>query len=427
MNSSIHRNHFVLHSTVGSTIPAIGASLPAQAASPNEQVVIGVVGLSRGRSLTKTFGSSPFCRIKYLCDVEQQRLDRVVAEVEKAFGYKATGVTDFRHILDDSEVDAVVLALPVHWHAPMSILACRAGKDVYVEKPCTHNPREGEWLVEAARKYKRVVQMGNQRRSSPVIREAIARLHDGEIGKIYHVRCWYANLRESIGKGVEAPVPESLDYDLWQGPAQRRPYKDNLIPYNWHWHWHWGTGELGGNGSHTLDIARWGLQAQFPTAVNATGGRYRFDDDQETPDTLLASYDFPEGITVFWEGLSCNRPGIDGGLGVTFHGENGSMTIGSKDYTLRDRDGQVLEQQSGSLGDGEHRDNFLEAVRQNNPDILNAEIEGGHRSTLLCHLGNIAYRTRSRIRCGDRGTVLDNEAAAALWQRDYEPGWEPVV
>ena len=427
MNRHLSRRQFIVNSAAGGALLAAGHSIRARAASPNEQVVIGVIGMSRGQALTKTYASSPLCRVKYLCDVDQTRLDGAVANVEKAFGYKAQGVTDFRHILDDPEVDAVVMALPVHWHAPLSILACKAGKHVYVEKPCCHNPREGELLVEAARKYKRVVQMGNQRRSSPVIQEGIARIHSGEIGRVYYVRSWYSAIRESIGKGVAAPVPDHLDYDLWQGPAPRRPYKDNLIPYNWHWHWHWGTGELGNNGTHMLDIARWGLQVDFPTGATAAGGRYRFDDDQETPDTLVVSYDFPEEKTIFWEGLSCNRPGMDGPLGVTFHGENGSITIGNKDYTVRDRDGKVLEEQDGPLGDAEHRDNFLEAVRANAPDDLNAEIGEAYRSTLLSHLGNIAYRTKSRIHCGDNGTILDNEAAAALWQREYEPGWEPVV
>jgi predicted dehydrogenase len=427
MSRDINRRQFFMKSALGGAALAAGTHLYAQGASPNEQVVIGVIGTNRGLALAKNYASSPLCRIKYLCDVEETRLRGAVADIEKSFGYQPEGVGDFRQILDDPEVDAVVMALPVHWHAPLSILACKAGKDVYVEKPCCHNPREGELLVEAARKYGRVVQMGNQRRSSPVIREGIERLHNGEIGRVYYVRSWYSAMRESIGKGVPAAVPETLNYDLWQGPAPRKPYKDNLIPYNWHWHWHWGTGELGNNGTHMLDIARWGLQVDYPTGVTAAGGRYRFDDDQETPDTLVVNYDFAEGKTIMWEGLSCNVPGMSGGLGVTFHGENGSMTIGNRDYTLCDRSGKVLDQKEGPLGDEQHRDNFLAAVRANNATSLNAEIEDAFRSTLLSHLGNIAYRTESRLRCGEKGLILDNDAAAALWQRSYEAGWEPQV
>lgn len=425
MSTFISRRSFMAQAAAGSAALAVASSAGARAVLPGSKIQIGVIGMSRGKALAHTFGASDQCRIRYLCDVDTERLGAAAAGFEKAFGYLPERTGDFRHILDDPEVDAVVMALPVHWHAPLSILACQAGKHVYVEKPCCHNPREGELLVEAARKYGRVVQMGTQRRSSPVIREGIARLHAGEIGAVSYVRSWYASVRGTIGKGVEAAVPASLNYDLWQGPAPRKLYKDNVIPYNWHWFWHWGTGELGNNGTHMLDLARWGLQVDFPSRVTARGGRFRFDDDQETPDTLTVSYEFPGEKMVLWEGLSCNRPGIDTDVGVCFFGEKGSLTLRSQDYTLRDPDGKVLDQQSGPLGDEEHRDNFLAAIQGDAPDTLHAEIETAFRSTLLSHLGNIAYRTDSAVLCDAKGHILDNPAAAALWQRDYEPGWEP--
>src|SRR5262249_2593679 len=193
-----------------------------------------------------------------------------------------------------------------HWHAPATILACAAGKHVYVEKPCSHNPNEGELMVAAARNHKRFVQMGNQRRSWPKIIEAMDQLHKGIIARGYLAQSWYYNRRPSIGHGKEAPIPEGLDYDLWQGPAPRRPFKSNYLHYNWHWFWHWGNGELGNNGIHMIDLCRWGLGVDYPVRVTSAGGRYRYADDQETPDTQVVAFEFEGRKTITWEGLSCN-------------------------------------------------------------------------------------------------------------------------
>ncbi len=191
-------------------------------------------------------------------------------------------------------VDALVIATCNHWHAPAAILACAAGKHVYVEKPCSHNPREGEMMVAAARKHRRLVQMGNQRRSMPAAIEAIAQLRSGVIGRVYYAQSWYLNTRPSIGAGKSAPVPEGLDYDLWQGPVPRRPFKSNYLHYNWHWFWHWGNGELGNNGVHAVDTCRWGLGVDYPVQATSVGGRFCHEDDQETPDTNVATFRFAD-------------------------------------------------------------------------------------------------------------------------------------
>ncbi|HDP34145.1 MAG TPA: Gfo/Idh/MocA family oxidoreductase, partial [Candidatus Hydrogenedentes bacterium] len=420
MDKYLNRREFMRSAVAGGATASFAASRASRAASPNERVVVGVVGMSRGLSLARTFAATEGFVVKYVCDVDSVRAAKGAEAVGTMSEKKPESVVDFRRILDDVEVDAMVFALPVHWHAPAAILACKAGKHVYVEKPCCHNPAEGEMLVAAARKYKRCVQMGNQRRSSEVIRAAIEKLHAGAIGHCYFVRSWYAALRGPIGRGNEAPVPENLDYDLWQGPAPRRPYRDNVIPYNWHWLWHWGTGELGNNGTHGLDLCRWGLKVDYPVKVCSAGGRYRYDDDQETPDTHTVTYDFSDGKTITWEGLSCNQPGAGGNnFGATFYGERGSLVLGSASYAFRDEQGKIVEESDGDVGDSEHARNFLDAIRNGDFLLLRSEIEEGYKSALLSHLGNIAYRTGTLLQCGEKGRIISNPAAQALWEREY--------
>lgn len=427
MSTTLNRRQFLGRTVVGAALTA-GVSGAARAASPNERIVIGVAGMSRGSRLAVSFAERPGCTVKYACDTDRRRAAAGAAALEAASGQAPVPLVDLRRMLDDPEVDAVVFALPVHWHAPATILACQAGKHVYVEKPCSHNPKEGELMVEAARKHRRAVQMGNQRRSSKTIREAMDKLHAGAIGRQYYARSWYSAQRGPIGTGHETPVPEQLDYELWQGPAPRRPYKDNMIHYNWHWLWHWGSGELGNNGTHVVDLCRWGLEVDYPVRVSAAGGRFRYDDDQETPDTHMVTYDFDGNKMISWEGLSCNQPGSGGtGFGATFYGEDGSLTLGSGSYLIRDPDGAVIEEHDGNVGDIEHIDNFLDAIRNDNPMALASEIEEGHKSTMLAHLGNIAYRAGRSLQCGEKGRILDDAEAQTYWQRDYEPGWEPSV
>jgi predicted dehydrogenase len=428
MTTDLNRRQFLGYAAAGGAALTAGIGKTVYADSPNERIIVGVVGMGRGRSLAGDFASAPGCTVKYVCDTDSTRLAGGVDTVQKAGGNTPEAVGDFRRILEDPEIDAAVFALPIHWHAPAAILACQAGKHVYVEKPCCHNPHEGELLVQAARKYNRAVQMGNQRRSSAAIREGMDKLLGGAIGRSYYARGWYSSLRESMGRGAETSAPAPLNYDLWQGPAPRRPYKDNVIHYNWHWLWHYGTGELGNNGTHILDMCRWGLGVDYPVRVAAAGGRYRYEDDQETPDTVMVTYDFDGGKTVTWEGLSCNQPGSGGNaVGVTFYGEGGSITFGSTNYILRDNDGKTLEQRDGDLGGAEHVVNLLDAIRQETPLSLRSEIEEGYKSALLSHLGNIAWRTGHLLRCGEQGHILDDAEAQALWRREYEPGWEPTA
>jgi len=393
--------------------------------SPSDRIVVGVMGLSRGRALATRFSGQSNVDVKYVCDVDSNRAAAAAKQLEDK-GHKTQPIGDFREMLDDSDLDALICAAPNHWHAPATILACSAGLNTYVEKPCSHNPNEGELMVEAARKHGCVVQMGTQRRSSEPIREAMKFMWEGGIGRVYHSTSWYGNVRGSIRKGKPVPVPAHLDYDMWQGPAPRVPYYDNRIHYNWHWFWHWGNGELGNNGIHALDLCRWGLQVEYPTRVISAGGRYRFDDDQQTPDTHNVAFEFEGGKSVTWDGLSCNRHRNDF---VTFYGESGAVVIeGGGNCRVYDEKDKLAREFKGNQGDEEHIANFLAAIRNDDPDSLNQEILSGHKSTLLCHLGNIAQRTGRTLNCSSKdGKILGDEKAMAQWSREYEPGWEPQV
>jgi predicted dehydrogenase len=392
--------------------------------SPNDKILLGIMGVNgRGSALAQTFMDNGGAVVGAVCDVDSRALDKGVAIVEKGSGKKPAAYGDFRRILDDRSIDALVVAAPNHWHAPATILGCAAGKHVYVEKPCSHNPLEGELAVQAARKHNRVVQMGSQRRSRPSIIEAVGKLHAGEIGRVMFARTWYNNRRASIGHGKPAAIPEWLDFTLWQGPAPDRPYVDNLIHYNWHWHWHWGNGELGNNGIHILDVARWALGVDFPSRVTSAGGKYRHDDDQETPDTHLVSFGFGDK-TITWEGLSWSPFGPNiSQFGATFHGDKGSLLLQDNGYKIFDMQNKEIASFPGKATDGEHIANFLDCIRSGNRP--NADIEEGHKSTLLCHLGNIAHRVNRVLTCDPKnGHILEDAEAAKLWGREYRKGWE---
>jgi predicted dehydrogenase len=432
-SAALNRRQFLQHSALAGAAAALPLAGRARAAdSPNETVIVGVMGMSRGLSLASTFSKQPNCIVKYCCDVDTGRAEQGATIVEKITGKRPQAVGDFRNILDDGDVDALICAAPNHWHAPATILACSAGKHVYVEKPCSHTPREGEMQIEAARKHKRIVTMGNQRRSWPKIVEAIQRIHAGDIGRVFYSRAFYAATRGSIGRGKPGNPPPHVNYDLWQGPAPRKPYQSNYLHYNWHWFWHWGGGELANNGIHALDLSRWGLQVDYPIRVTAGGGRYGFDDDQETPDTLACTYDFADRKSILWEGLSCNRRGIDGDFGASFHGDKGTLVLSSSGYTLYDGTGREKEKVPGPADDGLHAADFLTCIRACGPTgpttLPHSDIDGAHKSTLLCHLGNIAYRTKRTLNCDAKtGHIEGDKEAMRLWTREYEKGWEPRV
>src|SRR6185369_9533563 len=292
----------------------------AQILGSNDRLNFAVIGLN-GRAyahLASIKANRSAARVSHVCDVDSTILGKFAAAAQKEMGEVPAAEKDFRKLLERKDVDAITIATPDHWHAPMAIAAVEAAKHVYLEKPCSHNPAEGEMLVQAIAKYRKVVQMGTQQRSSPHTIEVIQKIHEGLIGKPYFAKCWYSNARKSIGTGKEIPAPPQLDWDLWQGPAPRRPYRDNLHPYNWHFFRIYGTGETLNNGTHEVDVCRWALGLDYPKRVTASGGRYHFKDDWQFYDTLVTNFEYDDAM-ITWEGKSCE--------GMKYYGRDRGSTI----------------------------------------------------------------------------------------------------
>ena len=410
----------------------------------NERINIAAIGVnSRGNSMCGTIARQKNVQIVSVCDVDKRAIPKALKTiVEAGQVHTPKSENDLRKVLEDKSIDAIYTATPDHWHAPLTIMACQAGKHVYVEKPLSHNPREGEMAVAAARKYNRVVQMGAQRRSAPTLTKGIQLLHEGIIGRVYMAKTWYTNTRkETFLK--PGNVPDWLDYDLWQGPAPRVDYKEGLIHYNWHWFWHWGTGEALNNGTHEVDVARWGLGVDFPMRVSSLGGRYQFNDDWETPDTQVVVIDYPGRVSLVWENRSCNGRKIEGQeRGIIFYGENGSLDTGDDAYKIYDLQGKLIQDvkpasagealagrntASPSLGlDSLHMMDFFDAIRNNRRP--NCDVELGYKSTVAMQLGNISWRVGRDLKIDPiNGHIIGDKDAQKLWGRSYEKGWEPKV
>ncbi|HMB61953.1 MAG TPA: Gfo/Idh/MocA family oxidoreductase [Eudoraea sp.] len=439
------RRTFIKKSASGSAALALGGLvLPrmgyASVFGANDQINVAVIGVrSRAKAHVKAIHQDPNAKILYNCDVDEVILKDHSAWCMKTIGYVPREESDFRKILEDRDVDAVFIATPEHWHAPMAIMALQAGKHVYVEKPCSHNPHENELLVAAQKKYNKKVQMGNQQRSAETSILAVKEIREGIIGDVYKGEAYYSNNRASIGKGNTIAVPPTLDWELWQGPAPREEYRDNIHPYNWHWFRNWGTGEVHNNGTHEIDICRWALGVDLPQSVTSFGGKYTFDDDWEFVDNQQVTYAFRDNKFITWTGhsrgiMKPDRPG----RGATIYGSKGSIMLSRNDYQLFGLDGTLIRQvkeasqsaTTNTVGEGQldidHVANFFEAIRkdvkQNSP-IADASI-----STMLCHLGNMAQDAGETLQVDpDSGKVLNNDKVMSRWKREYAGGWEPKL
>ena len=441
----MERRNFIKTGTMaaaGAGLSTMNFPLFGRNFSPNEKVLIGVMGTNgRGLEHIKSYAKIPNVEIAWICDVEDVARNKGIDLVEKLTGKKPAGITDLRKLLENKDLNALTIAAPDHWHTPAAILACAAGKHVYVEKPCGHNPAEGEMLIKAARKYKRHVQMGAQRRSMPRLMDAMKQVHEGIIGNAYFAKGWYANNRKSIGSGKVIPAPANLNWDLWQGPAPRQDYRDNLVHYNWHWFWNWGTGEACNNGTHEIDCMRWALGVDFPTKVSSGGGRFAAKDDWQTPDTQTINFEFgTNNKSIAWEGISCNNYSVQGsGRGFVIYGDKGTLVNkGGDEYKIYDLSNKLVAEAKEAVAtdtintagpgenlDGYHFRNFIDAVTKDT--ALNGEIAEGHKSVLLCHLGNISQRVGRTLNCNpaEGGKIINDAAAQKLWGREYQPGWEP--
>ncbi len=391
----------------------------AAQAPPSDRVRLAVIGMgSRGSELMRAFTRVPGAEIGAVVDPDGNRAEQAAAWVLKESGRRVRVESDMRRVFEDKSIDAVIIATTNHWHALTAVWAMQAGKDVYVEKPVSHNVFEGAQLVAAARKYNRIVQGGTQRRSMGRFRKAIELLHGGAIGDLYLAKWFFPGRRDSIGfKPLEAP-PNWLNWDLWLGPAPEQPYHGNLVHYNWHWFWDFGNGELGNNGIHLVDISRWGMRRELPVKIHCWGGRYGYKDQAETPNTQNITWTYDDGTAIVGEirGLYTAEP-----MYWDFFGSKGHMHI--------DADGRFRillgrnkepEPEAASAGEVNHYENFVSACRSRRRSDLNAEIHETHVSTALCHLGNIAYRMGRELHFDPKSRKFISDAAAdRLLRRDY--------
>lgn len=435
------RRDFLKQAALGTAGLAIGlnAKSYARILGANDRVNFAVIGLhGRGYAHLECIRQNKGAMVTHVCDVDRRELDKFAAATEKSFSQAPVKEKDFRKILESKDVDAITIATPEHWHTHMAIMGLQAGKHVYVEKPSSHNPREGELLVQAQKKYGKHVQLGNQQRSSDHTIEIIGKIKQGLIGKPYFGKAWYSNTRKSIGIGKPVPVPAELDWDLWQGPAPRKPYKDNVHPYNWHWFWHWGTGETLNNGSHEVDLCRWALGVDYPNSVTASGGRYHFKDDWEFYDTLVTSFEYGDKM-ITWECMSCQGKEYYGrGRGVTIHGTEGTVLLDRNGYQVFDLNDKLLNESKIEKKNSTqdllsidsmttlHFGNLINAIRDG--EKLRSPIVEGNISVTMLLLSNIAWKVNRALHLDKHnGHILDDPKAMGLWSREYEKGWELKV
>jgi predicted dehydrogenase len=408
------------------------ASYTRAGQSPNETVRMAVMGLRiRGKQLIPGFAALKGVEISHVVDPDPAMVKPALAGLKNPASPPAVE-SDIRKVLDDKSVTAVVVSAPDHWHALATLWAAERGKHVYVEKPVSHNLAEGRRMVDAARKYKVVIQAGTQRRSQESVIAAREYVRSGKLGKVAFARAWIAGDRPNIGKAQPESPPAGVDYNLWLGPASGE-FTKNRFHYNWHWFWDLGTGELGNNGIHGLDVVRNVLDLDTPVKVSCAGGKYYYDDDQQTPDTQIATFDFPAGpggaagCTVLWEHRVWEKKGQgpEGqSYGISIHGDRGTMLFSGDAWTVRGGDGSSGKPKGDMVR--AHQQNFIDSIRGDAKP--NAEIEIGHKSTTLCHLGNLAYRTGKTLKFDAKAETTDSAEANKLLGREYRNGFElPAV
>ena len=442
--STLNRRDFIKTSALATGGLALGLSAKSygRVLGANDRINVAFMGCGRRvPAYYNSIGDPYNTNLSYVCDVKKSQRDKVFSDLNEKLSYTPEGIEDIRTALDNSEVDAVFIATPDHWHGPAALMAMEAGKHVYVEKPMTHNPAESEYLIRSQARHNRVLQMGNQQRSSVHTQKIISEIHNGVIGRPYKAVAFYSNQRGRVPNQNRQAPPEDLNWELFQGPAPRRPYTSETWNYNWHWYgWDYGTAETGNNALHELDIARWALQVSYPEKVSVEAFKNHFQDDGwEMYDTMYATYYFPNDLVINWDGKSRNGFNTyDGGRGTIIYGTEGTVWVDRSVYKLFDRGGNLMraEASGGSesgmaLGGGgsmstTHVANFLDAIRGQAENV--SPVEVGAKSTHLCHLANIAYRSGSDLDVNtSNGKIIDNPQAMQYWSREYESGWKPNI
>lgn len=444
---SSNRRDFIKKTTLGTigatlvsnSINAMSAKSYSKIIGSNDRIHIALQGLGRryGAYISAIAAKENNIELSYLCDVMKSQREKAALAFSKKISNKPKLENDIRNILNDKNVDAIFIATPDHWHTPGACMAMQAGKHVYLEKPCSHNPEEGELLVSYQKKYNKVVQMGNQQRSSLQSQEIIKDIHNGIIGDVYNAIAFYTSKRGRVPNQVKTNPPDGLDWELFQGPTPRRDYTDNTWDYNWHWYgWDYGTAEMGNNATHELDIARWALGVKYPEHVDVKAGKFQYKDDGwEMYDTMEATFRFAGNRTIQWDGRS--RNGYDkygAGRGTLIYGSNGAVFIDRNGYKLYDLKGKLIKENvvpgiedGNALGGGgqlsaAHVVNFFDAIR--GKAELTSPIDQGAISQMLTHYANIASRIDDSFEVDENTGRIFNREAMKLWSRTYEPGWE---
>lgn len=430
---------------LGAGLTILANSKSVRAAPANEQISLAMVGVGgRGNDLANGFLDRDDCRLAYVCDVDSKVGNARLEEYSlRQGGQRPKFVTDFRQALDDASVDAVVIATPDHWHALAAVWACTAGKDVYVEKPPSITPREGQQIVQAARQYKRIVQVGTQNRSAPYNLAAKQYIEQGKLGRVHLCRVFNMKQQENFQLAPDSPPPVGLNWDMWNGPSPERAYNRSIHYQGWHHLWDYSGGDLANDGVHQLDLARWLVGAEVPKSVHSTGGRFAGDGDAETPDTQVATYDFDDlvmtfELTLFTPYMLKTDPGVrqsdrfpywqQNATRIEIYGTKGVMYVGRHgggwEVYERPRDRQPVVKTShyGRFPDAAHKENFVQSLRSR--ELPSADIEQGHRSALLVHYANISYRLGGeQLRIGPQEQFVDNPAATKLFQRENRRPW----
>lgn len=439
---TVTRRQFLKTSQQAAALASAAATLPFAAHGANEKVVIGLMGAGgRGSQLLEWFAARPDIEVAWIAEPDESRSQKAAARIEKLVGKPPTLTQDFRRMLDDKRVDAIINATPDHWHALGTILACQAGKDVYLEKPTCHSLWEGRKMVEAARKHKRIVQVGAQNRSANYCRLAFEHIHSQEFGNVHLIRVLNSKLRNTIGRTTDSPVPAGVDYDMWLGPAPARPFNKSHFHYNWHWFWEYSGGDIINDGVHQIDIARWMSGQTLPKSVSSTGGIHFYQDDQETPDTHLVSWDFDKMTVIFEQSLwspymkKVVTPIREGGgfpdwpftgTRIEIYGTRQFMELSRHGggFQVFDVDGKIVKEQRGkfSQSNADHIQNFIDCIRTR--ELPRADIEVLNTSTAWCHYGNIAYRVGRKLHIDPATGNFRNDAEAnALVKRKYRSPW----